>query len=285
MYAHLNHPVFGDIARQIAETSGVNISNPQRAWGRSDLVSGAAAQILARDGVIALDVIEATLPDAARAIADNLSQSKVNSLSAVGEHGWVVGISDGLAASVRLSRLTGNLTLATPAAYVIRNIDSLPLRITTYVVGRSGVYFDEIDHGSRVKHVVWPGEHIVIDGSSELCLFEDEGILTLNISTIPLGPYDMFYNVAEGRKLAKFSNDANISMVCTALRVFGLGRFSEANALCDRFTDSPIRELRWAVMNFHWRVRDEGSAAVFEHFAGDEDPEIADMAQKILESC
>ncbi len=209
---------------------------------------------------------------------ENLARRRSPSLTVVKEGLWVFAYEQEIVFDCRLSRAHRAHLVASPSYALIRNLDSVPVKFKRFRFGPSfeaaSARLDQVGLGCLM-----PGEEIVVDGFREALAWAEDGVLLAAITTFPRGAYDAIFALEDGRRVGSLSSELRTASLGLALRMFAAAGWRGADKLSDLARHSPLRELRWAALNFDWQSNSAKLETNISTFRADPDSEIAQLAE------
>jgi hypothetical protein len=263
------------------------------AWGESSFRSAQGYHIGSLDRRLAadrfrdhatavLDKIVAALPDLSGELAEGMLENDERFFGTLRELSWIIAYSRDIIADVRLTTRFNDVVPASPALFVVQNLDPRPLKLTVYKLDDSFEAATALDIGAAESAILRTGEKRFFDGFREVVSYEEDGILIAVVSTSPLGAYDALFCPHSGARLGLFSTDIGLSSCVVALRIFALAGWSGATDVAGSASSHALKEVRWAALNYFWRTSPADLESRLEAFAADPDPEISQLARHCI---
>lgn len=229
-----------------------------------------------------LDRILEAIPDLAREMANAIIEGYIEYIGSAGELSWLTSHQGHLFASIHISAKRKSFVLAHPGYSIFKNVDSQPLTMAIVPLNDSFERVTEIDTSQAKEVKLLPGEQYFSDGFAEILWFKESGINYARLSTLPLGAYEASYAVEGGKRVGLFSTDLRLSSTEVVLRTMAAAGWPEAGDLARRSAAHPLKELRWASLNYAWRTDVPDLLDALRGFADDSDPGIRQLATQCL---
>lgn len=233
-------------------------------------------------GTDVLHAFTESLADLADEIVKDSLDGGTGLITTVKELMWVMAFGGHIFANLHLSSRGKDLIPSPPSISLVKNIDTRPLQIKRLRIGGSFEQINTLEISNTVSECIEPGEVFYVDGFEDLLWYDESGVLLLSLTTLPLGAYEAVYSQNSGARLGVFSSDLRHSSTVVALRCFAASGWDGARDLAIRSASHALREIRWAALNYFWRIADERIRDDLARFVDDDDPEIRELAQTCL---
>lgn len=229
-----------------------------------------------------MDSVVSLLPDHANDFLKTISVADRYSTNMVRRNVWTLALDEHLLICVVRSKLSGDSFIYDPSFTAIRNLGNDPVSVFLCPLGGEEVMPEiiPVEEGGMIQ--LLPGEDIIIDGTKNAFYFDDDGGLLLLFSTFSFLPYTSVYSKQSGKRSAVFSSDSNISMLSVAFRLFASQGFSDASSIVSEFSETSIKEIQWAVMNFYWRVNHSELDSLLEKYSESTHKSIRELSRQLI---
>jgi hypothetical protein len=224
------------------------------------------------------------LPSLGNEMANGMCKPNSKLISTIYEGGWRIGLTEKMVATCHLTVAHDGRFGATPTFSLIKNIDCKPLNYRLHSFQEP---FEKIKCLSAIDSSfgsLLPGDSIAINGFDEVVAWETSDVLVLSILTVPLGAYDVIFDMEGGQRIGSIATEVSASSLVTSLRVFGAANWPNALDLAQAARESALPELRWAALNYFWETDAPNLSSELDRFLSDEFPEIAALAKVCMEN-
>lgn len=200
----------------------------------------------------------------------------------VATDGWVLAWTPKAGLEVRYSKAPSQHILCHSSFTGIKNLSKTPLNIALYD-NIDEIFLESSRHKLPTEKVVSIDADgiFIFDGNQQAIQFLTQGILIARISTKPLKKFDVIADKNTEKVVSRASNEMSSSSIEVLLRCFAANNYVQAEALASTAIVSNIKELRWAALNYFWRVESTLLPQAIRTLQNDKDQQLKALAKNL----
>lgn len=239
-------------------------------------------KIMCDHGERVLDALLGSLTELGDEMVQSVIDGDASFITTVQELNWILAFGGHMFANCHISARVGEFIPCPPSVSLVRNIDRKPLEIRRLPLEGSFEEITKIDIKNARTEIILPGETFYVDGFRDMLWYTESGIMLFSLTTLPLGSYEAVFCRETGRRSGIFSSDLRHSSTVVVLRCFAAFGWLGARILAKEAASHPIKEIRWAALNYFWRMAGSDVIDEISIFLDDPDHEIKNLATNCL---